>query len=146
MDDATFIRHTRRALSHLSNMPRLAANPLTQHPLVTQQLGLNGAEAGPLARANALKAVLTESILRLKPADKGEFGTSDEWRHYNALYFPYVLGLRPYSRRAEQDDLPAAAQEALHWFRSQIPERTLYNWQHAAATLIAQDLRQRLPS
>lgn len=146
MDEQTFIRHTRRALSHMSNIPRLAANPLTQHPLVTSQLSPpvhNEQEPGPLERANALKGILTESILRLKPRDKGEFGTSDEWRHYNALYFPYVMGLRPYSRRAGQDDLPAAAHEALNWFRSQIPERTLYNRQHAAAELIAQDLRQR---
>ena len=149
MDEQTFVRHTRRALSHLSNIPRLAANPLTQHPLVADKLGQdnqNGQEPGPLERANALKAVLTERILHLKPQDKGEFGTSDEWRYYNALYFPYVVGLRPYRRRAGHDGLPAAAQEALHWFRSQIPERTLYNWQQAAAELIAQDLRQRTVS
>ena len=73
----------------------------------------------------------------------GDFGTSDEWRHYNALYFPYVAGLKPYSSRATHDHLDADARAALDWFRTAVPERTLHNWQNAAAKLIAQDLRAR---
>ena len=41
-------------------------------------------------------------------------------------------------------ELDPAAQEALDWFRTYIPERTLYNWQNAAAKLVAQDLRERM--
>jgi hypothetical protein len=32
--------------------------------------------------------------------------------------------------------------EILNWFQQQVPERTLYNWQTAAAALVAQDLRE----
>lgn len=90
-----------------------------------------------------MKQLLTESITRLKPPNKGDFGSSEEWRYYNALYFPYVAGLKPYSRRAEYNGLDPAEQEALDWFRTYVPERTLYNWQNAAARLVAQDLRER---
>ena len=31
----------------------------------------------------------------------------------------------------------------LDWFRTQVPQRTLYNWQNAAAALVARDLRER---
>lgn len=34
-------------------------------------------------------------------------------------------------------------QEVLDWFRSQVPERTLYNWQNTAARLVAKDLFER---
>ena len=67
---------------------------------------------------------------------------SDEWRHYNALYFPYIAGLKPYSRRLPHDRLDPPAQLALEWFQATVPERTLYNWQNAAAKLVAQDLRE----
>jgi oxygen-independent coproporphyrinogen-3 oxidase len=36
-----------------------------------------------------------------------------------------------------------AARAALEWFRTAVPERTLYNWQTAAARLVARDLRER---
>jgi hypothetical protein len=89
-----------------------------------------------------LKALLTESILRLKPRNGDQFGTSAEWRYYNALYFPYIIGLKPYSRRTQHSHLDPVAKQALEWFRTQVPERTLHNWQTAATKLVAQDLRQ----
>ena len=135
-----FERLTRRALSQMGNLPKLASSPLTRLPLVTHRLAQNGQADGTLARANELKTLLGESITKLQPRDEGEFGTTDAWRHYNALHFPYVVGLRPYSRRAFHDD---EYQEVLDWFRSQVPERTLYNWQTAAARLVARDLRER---
>jgi hypothetical protein len=135
-----FDRLTRRALSQMGNLPKLASSPLTRLPLVTQRLLQNGQAEGTLARAAELKTVLTESIVKLQPRDEGVFGTTDAWRHYNALYFPYVVGLRPYSRRAIHDE---AYEAALDWFRTQVPERTLYNWQTAAARLVARDLRER---
>ena len=50
------------------------------------------------------------------------------------------MGLKPYSRRgAPPADL--ASREALTWFQAQVPERTLYNWQNAAARLVADELR-----
>ncbi len=144
LTEAQFNRHTRKALSNMGNLPRLATNPLTRLPLIEGRLGEQGLEGNTLERAAELKTVLTESIERLKPREQGAFGSTDEWRHYNALYFPYVAGLRPYSRRANHYDLDPATKEALEWFQSQVPERTLYNWQKAAARLIAQDLRERL--
>ncbi|MFQ5595883.1 MAG: hypothetical protein ACE5HA_17195 [Anaerolineae bacterium] len=143
LDDEEFIRLTRRALGHFGDLPRLAASPLTRLSLVDTRLAERGASDNTLERAAELKAVLSESIARLKPRDKGEFGTSDEWRFYNALFFPYVAGLKPYSRRAEHGGLDPPTREALEWFRTYVPERTLYNWQNAAARLVAQDLRER---
>ncbi|MFZ1397306.1 MAG: hypothetical protein WAS33_10435 [Candidatus Promineifilaceae bacterium] len=134
-----FERLTRRALSQMGDLPKLASSPLTRLPLVGHRLAQNGQADGTLARANELKLLLTESITKLQPPDEGAFGTTDAWRHYNALYFPYVVGLRPYSRRTLHDE---AYQHVLDWFRSQVPERTLYNWQTAAARLVARDLRE----
>ncbi|MGB0385828.1 MAG: hypothetical protein ACPGWR_13490, partial [Ardenticatenaceae bacterium] len=143
LDQDEWKRLSRRALSHMGNLPRLATNPLARLPLVYSRLAERGVQDDTLERAAELKRLLTESITRLKPPDKGDFGTSKEWRHYNALHFPYVVGLKPYSRRAIHDDLDPVAQQALDWFRTQVPNRTLYNWQNAAAKLVAQDLRER---
>jgi hypothetical protein len=144
LDSAQLDRLTRRALSHMGNLPRLAANPLTQLPLIEERLHPQNGGDNTLERAAELKSLLTESIMRLKPRNKGEFGASEEWRFYNALYFPYVVGLKPYSLRTDYENLDPVAQEALTWFRTYVPERTLYNWQNAAAKLIAQDLEERL--
>jgi hypothetical protein len=97
-----------------------------------------------LERANELKTLLREGIDCLKPAAGDAFQSGDEWRYYNALYYPYVVGLKPYSRRTlHDDDLPPAQQDALEWFQTYVPERTLYNWQTAAAKLVAQHLREQ---
>lgn len=138
-DDENFARLTRRALSHLSNLPRLATSPLVQLPAITARL--SDPQAGTLERARVLQNVLIEQITRLKPTETEHFGTGDAWRHYNALYFPYVVGLKPYSRRTEPIGLDEASQQALRWLQAQVPERTLYNWQNAAAQLIARALR-----
>lgn len=135
LDEAEFARLTRRALSHLGDLPRLAASPLMALP------ALNQAE-NALERAAQLKQLLTTSIHQLKPPGPTEFGTSDEWRHYNALYFPYVCGLKPYARRAEPNGHSATSQQALVWFQASVPERTLHNWQNAAAKLVARHLRE----
>ena len=37
--------------------------------------------------------------------------------------------------------LDETARAALDWFHTSVPERTLHNWQNAAAKLIAEDLR-----
>lgn len=144
IDQAEFARLTRRALSQMGNLPKLASNPLTQLSLVDARLAQNGRSPDTLARANELKHILTESIIRLKPKTDRDFGRTDEWRHYNSLYFPYVLGLKPYSRSSQyMTESDTAVHDAYDWFRTQVPKRTLHNWQNAAAALIARDLRER---
>lgn len=142
LDEAEFTKLTRRALGHLGDLPKLAASPLARLPLIDARLVARQAPDNTLERAAELKRLLTEAICYLKPPGAGDFETSDAWRHYNALYFPYVLGLKPYSRRADQDVLDKTSRQALEWFRSQVPERTLYNWQNAGAKLVAQYLRE----
>ena len=134
MNEEQLVRLTRRALSNLGDLPKLAASPLVNLPIIQ---GTN-----PLDRANALKSLLVESIRKLKPQSEVEFGVTDEWRYYNALYFPYVLGLRPYTRRAGYDSLDDVSRAALDWFQTSVPERTLHNWQNAAAKLIAEDIHK----
>ncbi|MFB9902591.1 hypothetical protein [Allokutzneria oryzae] len=145
LDDAEFAKLTRRALGNYGDLGRLVSSPLTMLPRITDSLAEKNLPDQPLERANELKQLLLNGILQLKPRD-GEFGTSDEWRYYNALYFPYVLGLRPYSRRDRNDKLDETSKRALQWFSRTVPERTLYNWQNAAAKLVAAGLRQEIRS
>jgi hypothetical protein len=142
LSEDEFLRHTRRALSHFGDLPRLSTNPLIYLPAIDSRLSHKHTPDNTLERAVELKALLSESIARLKPRDKGEFGTTNEWRHYNALYYPYVIGLKPYSLRNPHDDLDDDLQEVMRWFNTNVPERTLYNWQTAATKLVAQDLRE----
>lgn len=133
-DEEQFTRLTRRALSHLGDLPKLATSPLVN---LSQITGTN-----PLDRAIALKSLLVQSIQKLRPQSDAKFGTTDEWRYYNSVYFPYVLGLKPYARRVDSAALDEAARAALDWFQSSVPERTLHNWQNTAAKLIAEDIRK----
>ncbi len=138
-----FIKVTRRALSHMGNLPKLSASPLTRLILIERRLSQKNADDNTLERSAELKALLTESIERLKPREQGDFGTTDEWRFYNALYFPYVVGLKSYSRRVDHSDMTQTEQSALAWFQTQVPERTLYNWQNSAAKLVASDIKEQ---
>ena len=135
VDEIAFTRLTRRAISNLGNLPKLAASPLTKLSIITSQSGDN-----PLDRAHALKALLIESIQRLKPQNDADFGITDEWRYFNALYFPYVMGLKPYARRIDKEFLDEETLQILEWLQISVPERTLYNWQNIAARLVAKDL------
>lgn len=143
LDDPGFMRLTRRALSHMVNLPRLSSSPLTRLPIVEKRLREDGGARDTLERATELRAVLSASIDRLRPEKDAPPGTTDQWRHYNALYYPYVVGLKPYSRRTQYKELDESSEEILDWFRTQVPQRTLYNWQNEAARLIAQDLREQ---
>lgn len=129
-----FIRLTRRAISSLGDLPKLSISPLVYLPQV------QGTQ-NPLERAQKLKTLLVEHIQRLKPRQAAAFGSTDEWRYYNALYFPYVAGLKPYTRRQDRDSLGEASCQALDWFQTSVPERTLHNWQNIAAQLVAKSLR-----
>ncbi|HEY5730072.1 MAG TPA: hypothetical protein VIS72_08475 [Anaerolineales bacterium] len=135
-------RLTRRALSHFGNLNRLASSPLTQLPAIDLRIKERGIPDTTLDRANELKSVLTESILKLKPQSEKNFDSTDEWHFYNSLFFPYITGLRPYSRTQEKD-LADYEKVALEWFQSFVPERTLHNWQNTAAKLITNDLWEK---
>ncbi len=145
VDDVTFARLTRRALGHYGDLTKLVASPLTALPIIDERLAARGAPDQPIERANELKAVLADGIARLKPRDGGDFGTSEEWRYYNSLYFPYVVGVRAYAQNATASGLDPTARQAWHWFVTEVPQRSLHNWQNAAARLIAADLRGRVP-
>ena len=146
LDEEKFVRLTRRALSNFGDLPGLSASPLVNLSLVDYRLSKRSASDNPLERAAELKSILAESIDRLKPRTGADFGTSDEWRYYNALYFPYVVGIKPYSSRARNYNNDPVVRESLEWFRTSVPERTLYNWQNVAAKLVAQDLLLRARS
>ncbi|MGF1470470.1 MAG: hypothetical protein ACFB50_01860 [Rubrobacteraceae bacterium] len=143
LDEEEFARLTRRALGNFGDLPRLSASPLINLHLIDHRLSSPAASENPLERAAELKTVLAESVSRLKPRTQEDFGTSDEWRYYNALYFPYMAGIKPYRSRNPGYPKDPAAREALAWFRDTVPERTFYNWQNAAARLVARDLLSR---
>lgn len=144
VDEEAFARLTRRALGHYGDLSKLIASPLTRLPIIDERLAARGAPDQPLERATELKALLAERIARLKPRDAGEFGTTEEWRHYNSLYFPYVVGVRAYAQNATAAGLDPVARQAWQWFVTEVPQRSLHNWQNAAARLIAADLRGNL--
>jgi hypothetical protein len=146
VDDDSFARLTRRALGHYGDLSKLVASPLTALPVIDERLAARGAPDQPLERANELKALLADRIARLKPRDGGDFGTTEQWRHYNSLYFPYVVGVRAYAQNATASGLDPVARQAWQWFVTEVPQRSLHNWQNAAARLIAADLRGNLVS
>jgi len=143
LDEETFARLTRRALGHYGDLSKLVASPLTQLPVIQERLAARGAPDQPLERANELKALLAEHIARLKPRSGGPFGTTEHWRYYNSLYFPYVVGVRAYAQNATAAGLDPVARQAWQWFVTEVPQRSLHNWQNAAARLIAADLRSQ---
>ncbi|KAA1429514.1 hypothetical protein [Mycolicibacter arupensis] len=145
LDEETFARLTRRALGHYGDLSKLVASPLTALPVIDERLAARGAPDAPLERANELKALLADRIAALKPRDGGEFGTTEQWRHYNALYFPYVVGVRAYAQNATAAGLDPTARQAWQWLVTEVPQRSLHNWQNAGARVIAADLRGRMP-
>lgn len=143
IDPDEFAKLTRKAISQMGNLPKLSSNPLTRLYLIESTLNQRHEPSDTLNRAAELRRLLTDSIERLRPMAEEKTGITDDWRHYNVLYYPYVRGFKPYSQRWFIDDLAEEDAFVLDWFRSQVPERTLYNWQKAAAQLVAQDLRER---
>lgn len=143
LDEDSFARLTRRALSHYGDLAKLVASPLTALPEIDERLAARGAPDQPLERANELRSVLAERIAALKPRDGADFGTTEQWRYYNALYFPYVVGVRAYAQNATATGLDPVARQAWQWLVTEVPQRSLHNWQTAAARLIAADLRNR---
>lgn len=146
MDEETFIRITRRALGHYGDLSKLVASPLTELPDIDERLSQRGAPDQPLERANELRSLLAERIAGLKPRGGADFGTTEQWRHYNSLYFPYVVGVRAYAQNATAAGLDPVARQAWQWLVTEVPQRSLHNWQNAAARVIATDLRSNLVS
>jgi hypothetical protein len=139
MREEEFLRFTRRALDHYADVGRLLRNPLIDLPTVERRLAAQGRPYDePLARAVELRALLRESITRLKPP--GLFGTTEEWRYYNALYFCCVVGLRPYRRKVVAAGLDRDARRALEWFRDSVPQRSLRQWQATGSRMVARQL------
>lgn len=143
VDDETFTRLTRRALGHYGDLAKLVASPLTRLPEIDERLAARGIPDQPLERAAELRSLLADRIARLKPRDDGDFGTTEQWRYYNALYFPYVVGVRAYAQNATAAGLDPVARQAWQWLVTEVPQRSLHNWQNAGARLIAADLRAR---
>ena len=141
LDEDSFARLTRRALSHYGDLAKLVASPLIGLPVIDERLAARGAPDQPLERANELRTLLAEHITRLKPRDDAAFGTTEQWRYYNALYFPYVVGVRAYAQNATAAGLDPVARQAWQWLVTEVPQRSLHNWQNAAARLIAAELR-----
>ncbi|TXI35915.1 MAG: hypothetical protein E6Q56_13175, partial [Mycobacterium sp.] len=54
-----------------------------------------------------------------------------------------VIGVRAYAQNATAAGLDPVARQAWQWFVTEVPQRSLHNWQNAAARLIAADLRSR---
>ena len=131
-----FLRLTSRALSDFGDLDRLTRSPLTDLPAVERRLA--GREDQPRARARELRAVLRECVSGLRPP--GPFGTTDEWRYYNALQFCCVLGLNPYARRLRLDGLSRGARLAVDWFRRYVPRDVCRQWQREAAMVVAEQL------
>ncbi|GID94791.1 hypothetical protein ACFQFC_29060 [Amorphoplanes digitatis] len=146
LDAEEFQRLTRRALEDFGDVGRLLRNPLVDLPAVDRRLAARGPGVAeqPLVRAAELRAVLSEHVLRLKPA--GAFGTTEEWRYFNTLYYCCVLGLRPYRRRSLPDGLDRDARRAVDWFRRYVPRRSLHRWQAEAANMVAAHLWRDLVS
>ena len=93
-----------------------------------------------------MKRIVVGVQIAVKPRDGNDFGTSEQWRHYNSLYFPYVVGVRAYAQNATAAGLDPVARQAWQWLVTEVPQRSLHNWQNAAARVIAADLRGGLPA
>lgn len=111
-------------------------------PQIDQRLAARGASNSLLERQRDCAPCCAKASSGSKT--HGGVSFTDEWRYYNVLYFPYVIGLKPYSRKFDADDLDALTRQALDWFLTTVPERTLYNWQTAGTKLTAQDLQEQL--
>ena len=55
-----------------------------------------------------------------------------------------MVGVRAYAQNATAAGLDPVARQAWQWFVTEVPQRSLHNWQNSAARLIAADLRGQL--
>jgi hypothetical protein len=132
-----FQRFVHQALSSFGDTGRLMRSPLVDLPAVDRRL-VKSPPGQPLARAHELRNVLQEAVAGLRPT--GPFSTDEGWRHYNAIYFCLLLGLRPYARRPSLDGLDPEARRTIEWIRQYVPRHLLRRWQSEGAARVARDL------
>ncbi|EUA65176.1 hypothetical protein I542_5356 [Mycobacteroides abscessus 1948] len=56
------------------------------------------------------------------------------------------MGVRAYAQGATAAGLDPVSRQAWQWLVTEVPQRSLHNWQNAAAKLIAADLRAQIAS
>ena len=142
----------RRALTHLSDPTKLATSPLLNLTVVAQGVRDQQLEDNRLNRAAVLKEVLLDLLDGLRPADGGGRVTSDAWRYYNCLYYPYVRGIgrrraptvlrQLAERRKREGSGRGDLEQVLDWL-VQVDEDTFYKWQRRGSDTIAAALRER---
>jgi hypothetical protein len=138
-----FLRLVRHALESYGDLGRLMRSPLTDLPAVDQRLTGRAIEQ-PLARAHELRTVLREAVAGMRPS--GSFATDEEWRHYNALYFGYLLDLQPYRRWPRTDGLDRDTRLVIEWLRGYVPRHLLRRWQSEGAAMVAERLWEDMVS
>jgi hypothetical protein len=145
--DKAFQNQVRQALTGLQHPPRLAQSPLLTLPLVHTRITRDQLEDVRLNRVAALRAILIEHIEALRPNDGVAYGTSDAWRFYNVLYYPYVRGVSRANALIEARNLeqqrkrhglptPDPYERTLDWL-ADVDENTFYKWQRRASDTIA---------
>lgn len=141
----------RRALTHLSDPTKLSTSPLLNLVAVERGVAEQHLEDNRLNRAAVLKEMLLDLLDGLRPVDGSGRVTSDAWRYYNCLYYPYVRGisrrgptvLRQMSERRLREGKPRGEMEqVLEWLLA-VDVDTFYKWQRRGSDTIAATLRER---
>lgn len=150
VDERELKRAVRRALTDLQNPTRLATSKLLGMRIVSLRAQELGVDDNRLGRAAALKDILADLIDALRPAGGGAGVTSDAWRFYNCLCYPYILDttlsrvptrLRAVQERRRRDGSPKSDHERVLEWLSTVNENTFYKWQDRAAEIIAETIR-----
>jgi len=142
----------RKGITSLKNPPQLVQSPLLGLKVVERRLKQQGLEDNRLNRAAILKNLLIELVERLRPAENVSYGSTDAWRYYNVLYFPYIREISKKQAYAEARRLaeerrkngsrePGEIEKVLEWL-SDVDEDTYYKWQRRASDTIASILRE----
>ncbi|NWJ47702.1 MAG: hypothetical protein HXX08_17755 [Chloroflexi bacterium] len=148
----SFNNMVRRAITALKSPPQLVKSPLLSLAQVENRLKRDSLVDNRLNRAAVLKSILTEMIEHLRPAGNLTYGTTDTWRFFNVLFFPYVREISKKQAFAEARHLAderrksgvtekSEMEKALEWL-SDIEEDTFYKWQRRASDTIAESLRE----
>ncbi len=151
-NEKAFNDAVRKAITSLKNPPQLIQSPLLGLMLVGKRLKQQGLEDNRLNRAAILKSLFIELLERLRPAENITYGTTDAWRYYNVLYFPYIREVSKKQAYAEARRLaeerrkngirePGEIEKVLEWL-SEVDEDTYYKWQRRASDTIASILRE----
>src|ERR1700737_2812746 len=95
----------------------------------------------PLRSANPLAGVDDGNFTRLTRRALGHYGDLSKLVASPLTALPIID-----ARLATAAGLDPVARQAWQWFVTEVPQRSLHNWQNAAARLIAADLRGNLVS